>query len=251
MSNSVVNLMWIDRVFSRDREDEIQIMPEQQRERVKNLVAMHNGSEDLLLWIDKERYTEGELLEIAHWANEHGVELRDLREIDKYKNTELFNESDPKGIRMSQVSLIWRVVDYARVLVMKQTLDEGYEHSIYSDIDITNTPEVLKKLRQEGFVYGNLIEVGPENGLMGFSASKDSQLDDLISRTEHDVLKRGINGWSALKTFILVNKLKDKGVPIVEDERGKYEGVVEPLNSPESVALPEIGGNQGAGYTSP
>lgn len=168
-------------------------------------VADYNPTTDMRFWIDSYRTSPQQATELSSALGSR-YEVLDLQDICAYRQAPLFaqrGESDPWE---GKHSLIWRQVDTARLL----TLREGdYDQTFYADLDIANlvtrSHKVQSTLREHGMIVsGNLNgrEAWYENQLFGFTKEKRNILELLYKETLQATSEKSENGYRTLVEFL-------------------------------------------------
>ncbi len=209
-STKAYNLMWVaprlppkDGVF-------YQPIPAKTVENMGG-IAERNRGVDVRLWVDSQRVTEAQMEWMRGITAEfscQNLSLCDLRTLDDYNREPLYSQPDTNpNWRIFKGSLIWKQVDAARILACLHCLEKGYEQAVYSDADITNlvvdSKDVQHKLRKYGIIISGSDRLVYENGLFGFSKTKQEWCRQLYEETVKSFsgdLNR--NGYSAFSDWI-------------------------------------------------
>jgi hypothetical protein len=198
-------------------------IPPKTVENIQN-IAKQNPEVDVRLWIDSKRLTQEQrdwLENMVSQSELKNLVIHDLRTISEYCSTPLFNKSDDSPYwRADKKSLIWRVVDTARILA---SLQGDYDQSFYSDADITNlrvnSDEVQQALSNHGCIVSGWADEksrGMENQLFGFNKVNKDLFRSLYEQTLHDVEYTFENGYPTFISFIRHEILEKRGVDMKE-----------------------------------
>lgn len=210
MSKKVLNTMWLEATFPKDRDDkEVEILNLNMRNalvKVAKDCEEQRVSADCLFWMDFDRHSESELEDIGSFISENApsIKIRNLRDIEEYQDNELFQNSDLAETKTLKSNLIWRQVDLAKVIILRDSIAEdkgGYDFALFTDIDIGNAVELFPKSDSKKIVVG-LEEVRLENQVFGFSVDRSDLLQKLYEITLKDTTEKGLNGWHSLKAFL-------------------------------------------------
>ena len=134
--------------------------------------AKANPDANLNIWVDfklLDPTSEFFLTSHLYLMGTSNVTLRNIRVLPDYDNDPIFDTSNPKDI--------WARVDYARVLVLKESLSEAEPDDlvIYSDFDAEDLAlkdsELKRTLQFHDMAFAATID-GLENGFMAFKKTE-------------------------------------------------------------------------------
>lgn len=137
------------------------------------------------LWIDNESLDPSSrffLESHAYLSSLENLTIKNLRDLDKYRNDPIFDQGNKIRIRAK--------ADYARIIVLDHTAHQAKdgEHIFYSDLDAPDieitAPQVQRVLQSTGIACAATID-GLENGYIGLHTSKETRtfIQDLCEST--------------------------------------------------------------------
>ena len=221
MVSQAYNLVWLSPKFAQEGAEFREPIPHETFENIQ-FIASRNPAVDIRLWIDSKRLTALQMDWIETMVSRdvlRNFSIQDLRRIREYDDEPLFSQSeDSADWRTNKHSLIWRVVDAARILA---SLQGEHDQSFYSDADIINLVINDDRIQEMLSTHGFIVSVIPcdqsndiENQAFGFNRDKRDAIRFLYQRTLEDVQLSQRNGYDAFIDFIRIEILESANITL-------------------------------------